>query len=307
MAYDSIYEPLRRFPAMDIGKLKMARVMMRAMQAAHPKKTSPDVEIEDQLVARAGRSIPIRLYRPRNVEKAGVLLFFHGGGFIVGNLDTEHARCVDYAALGKCAVVSVDYRLAPEDPFPAAHDDGWEILNWLREGGAGDKIDPTRIGVGGGSAGATLAAGLALRDRDEGSASISFVLLMQPVVDHLCSQPSAQTFTDTLFLRAGDLPVSWRAYLGKTPPTGPLLSYASPFAASDFRGLAPTLAIIGAEDPSRDEALALASRMMADDVDVELHFFPGAPHGFEMVEAAPATQTSLALRASALIRALARA
>ncbi len=304
MAYDPIYEPLRRFPAMDISKLKMARVMMRAMQAAQPKKTSPDVEIEDRVIARAGRQIPIRLYRPRKVEKPGVLVFFHGGGFIVGNLDTEHARCVDYAALGGCAVVSVDYRLAPEHPFPAAHEDGWEILNWLREGGGGAGMDPTRIGVGGGSAGATLAAGLALRARDEGRGLVSFVLLMQPVVDHLCSQPSAQTFTDTLFLRARDLPVSWRAYLGTSPPTERRLGYASPFAAAGFRGVAPTLVIIGAEDPSRDEALALASRMMADDVDVELHFFPGAPHGFEMVEAAPATQTSLTLRASALARAL---
>ncbi len=306
MASDPIYDPLRRFPALDLKGLKMARMIMKAAQGARPKKTSPKVEIVDRIVERAGRRIALRIYRPKTVERPGVLVFFHGGGFVVGDLDTEHDRGVDYAALGECLVVSVDYRLAPENPFPAAHEDGWEVLHWVREGGLGEDVDTRRLGVGGGSAGASIAAGLALRDRDEGVGLVSFSLLMQPVVDHLSSQPSAMTFTDTPFLRAGDLPKAWGAYLGRLSPDDRRISYAAPFAAKTYRGLGPTLVVIGEDDPSRDEAMHMAMRMIADQVEVELHYFPGAPHGFEMVEAAPATATSMKLRASALRRELGR-
>lgn len=306
MASDPIYDPLRRFPALDLKGLKMARMIMKAAQGARPRKTSPKVEMVDRIVERAGRRIAVRIYRPKAIERPGVLVFFHGGGFVVGDLDTEHERGVDYAALGECLVVSVDYRLAPENPFPAAHDDGWEILSWVREGGLGEGVDIRRLGVGGGSAGACLAAGLALRDRDEGTGFIGFSLLMQPVVDHLSSQPSARTFTDTPFLRAGDLPKAWGAYLGKLASDDPRINWAAPFSARTYRGLGPTLVVVGEDDPSRDEALDMALRMVADGVEVELHYFPGAPHGFEMVETAPATATSMRLRASALRRELGR-
>ena len=305
MASDPIYDPLRRFPALDLKGLKMARVMMKAMQRAQPRKTSPAVTFEDRVIARPHRSIPVRIYRPVGVERPGVLLFFHGGGFVVGDLDTEHPRGVDYAELGGVVVVSVDYRLAPENPFPAAHDDAWSILEWVLEGGLGEGVDPGRLGVAGGSAGACLAAGLALRDRDEARGAISFSLLMQPVVDHLGTHPSAQAFNDTPFLRAKDLPKAWGAYLPR-PPSMPRLSYAAPLYAQTYSGLAPTFVVVGEDDPSRDEALAMALRMVDDGVEVELHFFPGAPHGFEMVETAPATLTALQLRGSALRRALGR-
>ena len=238
------------------------------------------------------------------MTNCGALLFFHGGGFVVGNLDIEHERCADYAEKGRCVVVSVDYRLAPEFPFPAAHEDGREALNWLAGQAAALGIDGTKLAVGGGSAGAALAAGLALRARDQGGPGLAFVLLQQPVIDHLGSSRSAQTFTDTPFLKAADIPKAWGVYFGASAPQGRQLSYAAAFNADDLRGFPPTCIVAGAVDPARDEAIAFAQRLLAADVEVELHLFPGAPHGFELIDDAPATRRSLDLRAGALTRAI---
>jgi acetyl esterase/lipase len=200
--------------------------------------------------------------------------------------------------------VSVEYRLAPEYPFPAAHDDGWEILDWLKENAASLGIDATRLAVGGSSAGAALAAGVALRARDEGLATLAFVLLQQPVIDHLSSQRSARAFTDTPFLKAHHLPRAWSTYFGASQPEGRQLSYAAPFAADDLSNFPPTFILVGNVDPARDEALAFAQRLIEADVEVELHLFPGVPHGFELIEGAPATRNSVELRVTALARTI---
>ncbi len=309
------FAPLSAFPPADISDLAAlaaTRSAMTASAARRPRRTSDKVAIEDRTIAGPGGPLNIRIYRPSGVGEgreggvAPALLYLHGGGFVLGDLNTEHDRCLDYAEQVGCLVLSVDYRLAPEHPFPAASDDALGALTWLEANAEVLGVDRERLAVGGGSAGAALAAGLALRVRDEGGPNISFVLLVQPALDHLQSQPSAKSFTDTPFLRAADLPPTWRAYLGATPPDGPPLSWGAPFAAKTLAGFPPVCLIVGAADPVRDEGLAFARRLIADGAEVELHLLPGTPHGFDLVENAEITKDALAVRVAALVRAFDR-
>lgn len=310
MRLDPQFEPLRRMPAPPINAftlrvvMPLMRVAMAARQKLQRRRASSLVSIEDRSIAVGNHRVPIRIYRPKSAGLKGALLYLHGGGWIMGNLDSEHGRCVDYAERADCVVISVDYRLAPAFPFPAAHEDAWAALLWLIAHASELSLDPIRVAVGGGSAGATLAAGIALRARDEGGPGICLAMLVQPVVDHRSTFPSARTFTDTPVLNATQLGPIWRAYLGPTPPTGKALSYAAPLAAQTFAGFPPTLMMVGEVDPSRDEALAFGAALTQAGTEVDLHLLPGAPHGFDLVEDAPATRLALDLRIAALIKAL---
>jgi acetyl esterase len=301
---DPVFAPLRDIPAPDFDNISAARAAMSAMQASLPRRQSSCVVFEDRTIKGIAERITIRTYIPRERRKRGALLYFHGGAFMVGNLDSEHSRCLDYAENAGCVVISVDYRLAPECPFPAAHDDAWCTLLWLVGNADELGVDPSRIAVGGASAGASIAAGLALRARDEGGPSIHFALLVQPALDHLSSMPSARTFVDTPFLTATQIQSVWRIYLGPNPPTGSKLSYAAPFCCKKLTGFPSTCLIVGDVDPLRDEGLAFAMRLIADDTEVELHLLPGAPHGFDLIEDAPVTKRMLDTRVAAMKRAL---
>ena len=304
MSLDPVFEPLRQIPRPDFDDIPAARARMASMQALLPRRESPTVGFDDREIDGPGGKMPIRVYDPRGRGQRGALVYFHGGGFMVGDLDTEHSQCMDHAEQAGCVVVSVAYRLAPEFPFPAAHDDAWAALQWVTANAHALRVDPDRIAVGGGSAGATLAAGVALRARDEGSPSIRLALLVQPSLDHLQAQPSARTFSDTPFMTNADLPSIWRTYFGAVPPTGKALSYAAPAAAEHLKGFPPVFLIVGEFDPLRDEGLAFAMRLIADGTAVELHLLAGAPHGFDLVEHAPATVLMRAARAAALVRAV---
>ncbi|QGZ93810.1 alpha/beta hydrolase [Terricaulis silvestris] len=300
---DAEFVRLHRMPDPDLAKVKTARRMMAIAARMRGRRRSSEVTFNDQAIEVGARRINVRIYRANGAERPGVLVYFHGGGFIVGDLETEHEVCLNHARDGRCVVVSVDYRLAPEFPFPAAHDDGWEVMNWVRNNGALLNADVARLAVGGGSAGASIAAGLALRARDEGFA-LSLVLLQQPVVDNLGQHRSAREFNDTPFLKAKHIPMAWDAYFGATTPEGRALTYAAAFAAENVAGLADTLIIAGNCDPARDEAIAYARRLTDAGVNVDLHLFAGAPHGFDLVETAPAARAAIAIRGKALARAI---
>jgi acetyl esterase len=302
MRLDPEFEPLHGFPDPDLTKLPEIRAFMTAMQGTMPRRQMQAGAFEDRAIPGGGGEIGIRIYTPAGPPK-GALLYLHGGGFVLGNLDSEHDICVAYAEGAGCVVVSVDYRLAPEHPFPAAHDDARAALRWLFDHAGELGVDPTCIAVGGGSAGACLAAGLALRARDEGSPALRFALLVQPVIDHLSRSVSARTFNDTPFLKADHLQPVWQIYLGQTPPAGKDLAYAAPFAATDLADFPHSCIIIGNVDPSRDEALAFATRLIDAGAEVELHLAPGIPHGFDLVEDAPVTRRLLDIRIAALSRA----
>ena len=304
MRLDPEFEPLRQMPPPDFNNIKAARARMVSMQALIPLRQSSSVKFDDRAIPGPAGDLQVRVYTPDDGGKKGALLYFHGGGWVVGDLDTEHSQCIDHAEKARCVVISLDYRLAPEFPFPAAHEDAWAALRWVVENASKLGVDPERIAVGGGSSGATLAAGIALRARDEGSPKLKLALLLQPSVDHLQTSSSARTFSDTPFLSSKYLPQIWATYFAGNVPTGRMLSYAAPAAADRLAGFPPTCLIIGDADPLRDEGLQFGSRLIADGVEVDMHLCAGAPHGFDLVEHAQVTELMRDVRAAALIRAL---
>jgi len=181
--------------------------------------------------------------------------------------------------------VSVDYRLAPEHPFPAAPQDGYAALKWTAERAG---IDGTRLSVGGSSAGGGLAATVASLARDHGGPELAFQLLAYPVLDSRLTTPSAKRFVSTPILNRRGLERCWALYLDGCEGDAPLA--ASPGRAEDLRGLPPAYVMAAELDPLRDEDVAFALRLQAAGVPTELHVIPGVPHGFVVARDAPVTQ-----------------
>ena len=302
MTIDPSFDALKTLFQPPEGDLASVRNAVAAGEAARRRPGPSRAQVEDRRLPGPAGDVPVRLYRPGHADPVGALIYFHGGGFVVGGLDGEHDRCVDYAEQAGCLVVSVDYRLAPENPFPAASDDGLAVLTWLAEHAATLGVDPRRIALGGASAGGAIAAGLALRARDLGR-GVCFVLLVQPALDHLSSFASARTLEGAPFPQPGQLGQTWRAYLGSAAPSGATLSYAAPFSAETLAGFPPTCLMLGGADPLRDEGMAFARRLLDAGSEVELHVVPGAPHGLDMVDAAALTRSSVVVRVAALNRA----
>jgi len=219
----------------------------------------------------------------------------------MGDVDTEHPWAARIAGLSGVAVISVGYRLAPEHPFPAALDDAYAVLVWTAEHAAELGIDPERIAVGGHSAGAGLAAGVALRARDQQGPPIRFQLLNQPGLDDRQETWSQRNFTDTPWATRDSVTVNWRQYLGSAPAS----PYAAPARADDLSGLPPAHIATAEFCPNRDEDLTYGLRLLQAGVSVELHQWPGTFHGSQVILSADVSQRQIAELAAALRRALA--
>jgi acetyl esterase len=229
-------------------------------------------EVETRLMICAG--IAVRVYRPSS-EVLPALVYYHGGGWTIGDLDTHDVLCRQLAVGARCAVFSVDYRLAPENPFPAAVDDALAATKYVLSNPGPLKIDASRVAVGGDSAGGNLAAVVALELR---KMSLAYQLLIYPATDQRCEFDSYQrngegyllTNEAIRFFRAGYLPnakhwTDWRA---------------SPLLAADHRGVAPAYVLTAGFDPLIDEGRAYAEKLMASGVDVEYREYPDMIHGF---------------------------
>jgi acetyl esterase/lipase len=289
-------------PAIDIADVPEARrieqELVRDMRAARPSAGDDLVDVDDLSCTRAdGSALALRRYVPAQPRQRRVsrpaLLFIHGGSFVTGGLHSEDDRCEAYAAGVGCAVFAVDYRLAPEHPFPAALDDCWLALMWIAEHAADLGVDPRRLAVGGLSAGGALAAGLAQRVRDAGGPPLALQLLLFPVLDGAVGSISNRLFTDTPVLDRRTVEVMWSLYLGPrwrrggNPPR-----YASPAHASDLRDL-PAAHICAAEfDPLRDEAVTYAQRLLEQDVSVNLRLYARTFHSFDCFAAARLASTA---------------
>ncbi len=238
---------------------------------------------EDTVVAESG-VVPVRIYRgaAEPDRPAPVVVYCHAGGFALGNLDTDHRQCLELARRGRCTVVSVDYRLAPEHPFPAALNDAVAVLNWVATNATELNADAARLAVAGSSAGATLAACLAQRVSEKSRKSrrllppVAFQLLHQPVLDDRATPSKTEFRTSPAFDgEAADL--MWGYYSGGNPVSADI----APARRGGLEGLPPALITCAEIDPFRDEAIEYAKRLLDAGVSTELHVFSGTCHGFD--------------------------
>ena len=256
---------------------------------------SVGVEIENRDVD----GVAVRIYRG-GPAPSPALIYCHSGAFVLGNLDTDHRQCVEFARRAGCTVISVDYRLAPEHPYPAGLDDAATVLDWVADNGPNLGVDTTRLAVGGSSAGAALAALLAQRSADGTAPSVVFQLLHQPVLDDR-PMPSKDEFVTTPGFDRQAVTQMWRHYSADES----VPAEAVPARADELADVANALITCSELDPLRDEAVDYALRLMWAGVATELHVFPGTCHGFDSL--LPEWETSqqlFELQGAALRRAL---
>jgi acetyl esterase len=225
--------------------------------------------------------IPVRVYRPAGVPDATrlpVLVFFHGGGWVIGDLDTHDTLCRQLTAEAGISVVAVDYRLAPEHKFPAAADDAWAATKWVVAHAGAIGVDGTKLAVGGDSAGGNLAAVVALMARDAGGPPIALQALLYPVTDVAAESRSYGDLADGYLLTRDSMRWFIAHYLGK--PQDAEDWRVSPTRATSLAGVAPALVITAGYDPLRDEGDAYAQKLRAAGVRVDHVSFGGMIHGF---------------------------
>jgi acetyl esterase/lipase len=280
--------------------------MMAALTAG--LQDSPNVVKEDRTVPgpEGAPEVPIRVYRPG--EAAGplpCLFWIHGGGMVLGTIEADDHPMQQLVETVGCVAVSVEYRLAPEHPFPAPLEDCYAALRWTHQHAAEIGADQSRIAVGGGSAGGGLAASLALLARDRGEVPLAFQWLIYPMLNDRNITPSSRAITDPRTWNRESNLNGWRAYLGVEPGSEGVSPYASPARAADLSDLPPAYIQVGSQDLFLDEDAEYAQRLARAGVPVELHVYPGAFHGSEaLVPAAALSRRMLADRIEALRRAL---
>ena len=241
--------------------------------------------VEDlSLPTRGGHTLRARLYAPASEQALPVLLYFHGGGFTVGSIATHEPLCRHLAHLAHCAVVSVDYRLAPEAPFPTAVHDAWDSLAWLRESAAALKLDGSKIAVGGDSAGGTLAAVTAIGARDAGW-PLALQLLFYPGTGGHQDTPSHKTFAQGFLLEEAHISYFFGHYLCGPQDRddwrfAPLNGVDDAGQVRDLDGVAPAWIGLAECDPLTDEGVQYADRLRLAGVPVDLEIYAGVVHGF---------------------------
>ncbi|WP_296444280.1 alpha/beta hydrolase [Rhodoferax sp. UBA5149] len=236
--------------------------------------------VEDfTLPARDDHALPVRLYAPAG-ENLPVLVYFHGGGFTIGSVTTHDVLCRTLSGLGDCAVLSVNYRLAPKYKFPVAHDDGWDAVQWVARHGASRGLDVSRMAVGGDSAGGTLAAACALQARDA-ALPLALQLLFYPGCAAHQDTPSHKTFAHGFVLEEPNITYFFNHYL-RTAADRDDWRF-SPLNAPDVEGVAPAWFGLAECDPLVDEGVLYADKLRAAGVPVDLEIYRGVVHGFIMM------------------------
>jgi len=252
----------------------------------------------------------VRIYEPVSGGHTGAALsYIHGGGMVLMSVDDTDFHCRQIVAEVGCLVTSVDYRLAPEAPYPAALRDAYAALRWLHEHADELGVDRARIAVGGSSAGGGLAASVALMARDLGEVPLCLQWLVYPMLDDRDATPSTHEITEESVWNRASNRLAWEAYLGDLHGTDDVPIHAAPARASveDLRGLPPAYVDVGELDAFRDEDIAYAQALLQAGVPTELHVTPGAFHASEMYHpGAPTSARILAHRTDVLRRVLGR-
>ena len=271
---------LAQFPSMpDFEAIPLPLLRQGFEQSAlSPGEPEPVAHVENLRLPGPDGEIPVRLYRPESKSALPGLVYFHGGGFVLCNLESHDGVCRSLANAAGCAVVSVDYRLAPEHPFPAAPEDCYAATRFVAERGRELGIDSARIAVGGDSAGGNLTAVVSQMARDRRGPRLRFQLLVYPVTDASFDTPSYRENAEGYFLTTTMMKWFWGKYLAN--PADAANPYASPLRAMDLTGLPPGLCITAEFDPLRDEGEAYAARLRKAGVDVPATRYDGMFHGF---------------------------
>ncbi len=256
------------------------RAMFRAMGAMLDAKDVPIGKIENRKIPGPAGEIPVRIYTPVNAGAGTLacLVYYHGGGWVIGDLDTHEGACRLLANDSGCRVVSVDYRLAPEHVFPAAPDDCYAAVKWVAANAAQIGIDPKRIAVGGDSAGGNLSAVVCQMARDAGGPAIAFQLLIYPATDMALQTPARKENAVGYFLEEKTMNYFYDLYVPKgTDENDPRLS---PLRVKSFAGLPPAYVITAQYDVLRDEGRLYAEKLQAAGVKVKLVNYETMIHGF---------------------------
>ena len=267
------------------------------------------VAVENELIAgpEGAPDVPVRVYSPDGLNAAVPgILHIHGGGFVIGNLDSEQGACIALCRGLGVVIVSVDYRLAPETPYPGPLEDCYAALQWTSSNATALQIDPARLAVFGQSAGGGLAAAVALLARDRGGPTLCFQYLGIPELDDRLQTASMQRFVDTPMWNRPNAELSWDFYLGDQYQRGAddVPYHAAPARAEDLSGLPPAYINTMEFDPLRDEGVAYAVKLMRDGVNTELHSFPGTFHGSSLFSSARISRRESAEMFAVLRRAL---
>ncbi|MFJ2609976.1 alpha/beta hydrolase [Streptomyces sp. NPDC091279] len=269
------------FGVFDLTDPAQTRATLIAASAGRPAPDTTGVEVTDLEVPGPPDNplVRVRVYRPADVpDDLPAILNIHGGGFVIGRIEVDEATCLDLARRVGAVVVSVGYRLAPENPYPAGVEDCYAALTWLAAHAGELRVDAGRIAVHGISAGGGLAAAVALLARDRSGPQLAFQYLDLPELDDRRDSLSMARFTDTPGWNTPNAEISWRHYLGERAGGDDVPVYAAPGRAKDLSGLPPAYVTALEFDPCRDEAVAYAENLFAAGIPVETHVFSGAYH-----------------------------
>ena len=248
---------------------------MRALLSGEPEAVA---RVEDRRIPGPVGDIPIRVYQPAGAGPFPVLVYLHGGGWVIGDIETHDGPCRSLTNLSGCCVVSVDYRLAPDARYPAAADDCYAATVWVADNAGELRVDASRVAVGGVSAGGNLAAVVSLMARDKGRPEIRSQVLMNPVTDFSFETASYKEHGEGLDLSEASMRWFWDCYL-ESPDHGSQ-PYASPLRADDLQGLPRALVITSEYDPLRDEGEAYGEGLRAAGVPTTITRYEGVLHGF---------------------------
>ncbi|MBA2681436.1 MAG: alpha/beta hydrolase [Ktedonobacteraceae bacterium] len=288
------------------AQAKMAVAAMLSQASANVPQFSA-LSVSERFIPglEGAPDVRVLVYLPTSVQGSlPVLLWLHGGGYVMGSADAEDLRVKSIVSAIGCAAVSVDYRLAPETPYPGPVEDCYVALKWLSTHADELGIDPKRIAVGGGSAGGGLAAALALLARDREEVSLVFQFLLAPMLDdRTCTLAKPHPYTGEFIWTPETNRFGWTSLLSQEPGGADISPYAAAARAEHLEGLPAAFITVGSIDLFLEEDLEYARRLTRAGVPTELHVYPGAYHGFSMVADAQVTQTAERDQLAALKRA----